>query len=238
MAAATDKDYSTLQDIREEAGLQHKLRYEELTGTANGSNKDFYTQNTYVVDRNYDDTLDTTDVVLYVNGAAVAVDSVNATSGKIVANAAPASNAEVTADYDKSDINDTKVTERRDEAISYVQTKLAGIVDYEAWTDATIPARIKSIVRMYASGLLLIRDYGSGADIDEASKDGYKRLKWAKDEIADYLKDVANNSDSTSEVGFSTKSDGNIFQRETDLTNNSYPEGSVDSQEAFMRKDT
>jgi hypothetical protein len=58
MAAVSDKDYSSYQDIREESGHYHLVKFEELTGLANGSNTVYYAKNTFIVDRNYNDVID------------------------------------------------------------------------------------------------------------------------------------------------------------------------------------
>ena len=237
MPAVTEKDYSSLQDIREEAGHQHLLRFEELSGLANGSNKDFYTKRTYIVDSNYNDVLDTGasgDVLVYVNDVGVTVDTLDANSGKVSLASAPANGARVLGTYYHSSINDTKVAKYRKEAISYVQRKINGIIDFGAWTDATIPPIVQTVVRIYAAGLILIRDQGLNADTENTSKDGYKRLSTAKSLLTEYLDEASSDSSSTAKASVSSRSDGNIFTRNRDLS--TFNEN-VGDTEHFMRGD-
>ena len=81
MAAVSDKDYSSYQDIREESGHYHLVKFEELTGLVNGSNTIYYAKNTFIVDRNYNDVIDVGaedgDFIAYVNDVAVSVSAVN-----------------------------------------------------------------------------------------------------------------------------------------------------------------
>ena len=237
MAAVTDKDYSSYQDIREEAGHQHLNKLEALSGLANGSNKIYTASRTYIVDSNYNDALDvgaSGDVVVYVNDVPVAVESIDANTGAITLVNAPANGATVLGTYYHSSLNDTKVDKYRKEAIDYVQRKINGIIDFGAWTDATAPPIIKTIVRIYAAGLILIRDHGLNADTENSSKDGYKRLSTAKSLLTEYLDEVSTATGSTARVSVSSRSDGNIFTRNTDLS--TYND-SVNPTDEFMRKD-
>ncbi len=238
MAVVTDKDYSSLQDIREEAGHQHLNKLEELTGLRNGSNTDYYVKRTYIVDSDYNDVLnvDTTsgDVIVYVNDVAVNVSAIDPNTGKVSLTNAPAEGATVLGTYYHSSINDIKVGKYRKEAISYVQRKINGIINFGAWTDADVPPIVQTVVRIYSAGLILIRDQGLNADTENTSKDGYKRLATAKSLLQDYLDDESNASGSTARVSVSAKSDGNIFRRNPDLS--TYND-SVSDTEHFMRRD-
>jgi len=236
--AVVELDYSSLQDIREESGHHHVNKLEELSGTKNGSNTVFYAKRTYIVDRNYNDTLDVAsasgDVIVYVNDVAVSVSAVNQDTGAITLAAAPANGATVLGTYYHSALSDIKVGQYRDEAIDYVQRKINGIIDFGAWTSETIPPIVKTVVRIYAAGLILIRDYGLNADTENSSKDGYKRLATAKSLLSDYLDEIIDVSTSTARTGVSSRSDGNIFTRNNDLS--TFNE-SVSQTEHFMRGD-
>lgn len=238
MAVVTDKDYSSLQDIREEAGHQHLNKLEALTGLANGSNTNYYVKRTYVVDSNYDDVLNvdtsTGDVVVYVNDSAVEVSAIDANTGKISLADAPANGATVLGTYYHSSINDTKVAKYRKEAISYVQRKINGIINFGAWTDADVPPIVQTVVRIYAAGLILIRDQGLNADTENTSKDGYKRLSTAKSLLGEYIDEESGGNANTARVRTSAKSDGNIFPRDTDLSG---LYSSSTTTDEFMRKD-
>ena len=104
------------------------------------------------------------------------------------------------------------------------------------WTDADdttgVPPIVQTVVRIYAAGLILIRDHGLNTDTENSSKDGYKRLSTAKSLLQDYLDEVGNASGSAARVTVSSASDGNIFERNTDLS--TWNE-SVSTTEAFMR---
>ena len=237
MAVVSEKDYSSLQDIREEAGHQHLNKLEALSGLANGSNKTYYSKRTYIVDSNYNDTLDvgaSGDVVVYVNDVAVAVESIDPNTGGITLVTAPANGATVLGTYYHSSVNDTKIAKYRKEAISYVQRKINGIIDFGAWEDTTIPPIVQTVVRIYSAGLILIRDQGLNADTENTSKDGYKRLSTAKGLLTEWLDEETDASGSTTRVSVSSRSDGNIFTRNRDLS--TYND-SVGDTEHFMRRD-
>ena len=238
MATVTDKDYSSLQDIREEAGHQHLNKLEALSGLANGANTDYYVKRTYIVDSDYNDVLnvDTTsgDVIVYVNDVAVNVSAIDPNTGKVSLTNAPAEGATVLGTYYHSSINDIKVAKYRKEAISYVQRKINGIINFGAWTDVDVPPIVQTVVRIYSAGLILIRDQGLSADTENTSKDGYKRLSTAKSLLTEYLDEESNASGSTAKVSVSARSDGNIFRRNKDLS--TYND-SVGDTEHFMRRD-
>jgi len=236
MAAVTDKDYSSYQDIREESGHYHLVKFEELTGLANGSNTIYYAKNTFIVDRNYNDTIDVGsvdgDFIAYVNDVAVQVNAVNVETGAITLASAPANGATVLGSYAKSALSDAKVDKYRKEAIDWAQRKLKGILDYTTWEDTDVPPTVKTFVRLYAGALILIRDYGLSADTEESSKDGYKKLASAKSILMDFINEIADASGSTARVVASGRSDGNLFARNTDLS--TYNE-SVSQDDSFMR---
>lgn len=235
MAAAVALDYSSLQDLREEAGLHHIEMGEALTGEADAANKYFYVSNKYVVDRDYDDALGPTDVIVYDDGTAVdlaATDPINAISGRIELLNAPAADSVMTADYGYSVASDALVIKRRAEAISWLQNKIRSTIDYTEWEGADVPDMLKTAIRLYGGGLLLIRDYGSSADTDLSSKDGYKKLDEARKILKDYLGDAADDSGSLGSNTVATKSDGNLFPRNRDLSSD-HPSSSDDDY--FMR---
>lgn len=239
MAAATDLDYSSLQDIREEAGHQHIVKLETPSGTVNGSNTVFTVGRTYIVDRDYNDVIDvgvSGDVIVYDDNVAVSVASVDTTTGVITLGAAPATSSVMLVTYAYSLLSDTKVGKYRDEAIDFVQRKISGIIDFGAWTDSDdstgVPPIVQTVVRIYAAGLILIRDHGLNTDTENSSKDGYKRLSSAKSLLDDYIKDVGGSAGGLSRVSVSSRSDGNIFERNTDLS--TWNE-SVSTTDTFMR---
>ena len=100
--------YATRQAIRKESGRQHRKSAERPSGVVNGVNTDFYTAKKYIVDRNDDDVLDPSDVVAYVDGAAVPVTGVDADTGLIQLATAPGNGTVVTADYQFSELSDAE----------------------------------------------------------------------------------------------------------------------------------
>jgi len=176
--------YETKQRILEEAGLVHAVRDEVPAGLVNGSNKVFTVAHKPLADRNYDDTIDAEDVTVYVNGSAVTVAGVDETDGEITLLSAPASNADITVDYNYAVVADQVVCDVRDEAQDFVDEYMDGTdtVPY-----SPVPATIRKITRFYAAGLLLARDYGSGADIENTSKDGYLKMDKAEAWLEKYV---------------------------------------------------
>jgi hypothetical protein len=215
-------NYTSLQAIREMAGVQNLNVKEVPTGSINSSNKKFYLYNLPPVDTLYAENggWTTADLVAYVNGAAVTVAAVVVATGEVELSAAPATNSVVEITYTHSAVTDARVTQVRLEAQSWINSRLEGIVDYSDWTYANRPALLATITDLYAGGLILIRDYGSSADTDLSSKDGYKKMKQAEELLAQYLKDVADNSGSTTSTEVYVTGNGNIFNRETDLADN------------------
>lgn len=240
MAAATDLDYCSLQRIREEAGLHHLSRFETLTGNANGSNTVFYGGRTYIVDRNYNDVIDTGsvngDVIVYVNDVAVQVNAVDATTGAITLAVAPATSSVVMATYAHCVLSDVSLGQYRDEAIDFVHRKISGIIDFGAWqggtTEPVVPPLVRTVVRIYAAGLILIQDQGLNTDTEDSSKDGYKRIATAKSLLDSYVEEAGGSAGASARVSVSSRSDGNIFHRYPDL---SKAYGDCDEDECFFR---
>lgn len=232
--AAEVKDYSTLQDIREEAGHQHQKVQESMVGSANGSNAIFYVAKLPLVDHNYDDAVGITDAIVYDDGVPVTISGINADTGAITLASAPANGSVMKASYWYSTVTDTRVTGVRLEAIDWLQKKLVGVIDYTAWEPSDVPPSLKTIVRLFAAALIMIRSYGENTDSELVSKNGYKKLTQAKALLTDYLESIADNSGTTTPVQATVKSDGNLFRRNTDLTNNDFDTNGTDE---FFHKD-
>ncbi len=210
-------DYVTLVGIRKEAGLHHEQKLQALTGSANGVNTIFYAPRTYIVDRNNDDALSSDDVIVYVNNVAVNVSAVNGITGAITLAVAPANGAVVKGTYAYSVAPDESVEEYREEAQDWLNRKVKSYINTDALTPETFPKIWRAIVRLYAAGLMLIRDYGTSADTDLSSKDGYEKRKTAKAMLDEWVTDQTDDADTTSPSGVTVKTDGNIFPRNTDL---------------------
>lgn len=234
--------YATRQAIRKESGRQHRKSAERPSGQVNGSNKDFYVAKKYVVDRTDDDLLTPSDVVAYVNGSAVVVTAVDGDNGKITLSAAPTSVQVVTTDYQFSELSDADIDEVRLEAESWLTGRVKNYVDVtifegsapgaDPFVAGNFPRTFSTIVKLYAAALILIRDYGSGADTDLTSKDGYKKLALAKSMLSDWLAEfIDDGGEGTRAPKPTMRSDGNIFRRSRDLS-----ESHPDQDDQFMRK--
>lgn len=168
--------YTTLQSIRESGGFQFKVEGSPLTGTCNGSNKTFYVPSSDkpLVDTNYSDTVTTADIVVYDDGVAVAVTSVNSSTGEIVLTAAPASSSIMTIDYSWSNLSDGYISEWRSKADSEIDGYLA---DRYARPLAEVPDLISSLSTELSASMIIMSNYAlSGGRGDE----GLKRAKEAR----------------------------------------------------------
>jgi hypothetical protein len=187
----TGEVYVWKQSILEEAGLAFVVHAEDtLTGNVDGTNKVFVTTYKPIIDSNYDDIVDASDVTLYVNGVPVPVGNVNPVTGAITAQTAPLVGATITADYMYSPIKDQTVCDVRQEAQTHIDEVMSTLepTPYANMADSpATPATIRRIARWIAAGMLLTRDYGSGSDTDGTSKDGKSKMKTAEEWLSKYL---------------------------------------------------
>lgn len=166
--------YETKQAILVEAGLSFSVRSEGLSGAIDGSNTVFTTAHAPLSDTNYDDVISVADVVVYVDGVPVTVAAVDATHGIITLQTAPlVSASEITADYRHCPVDDIELEKVRIEAQDHINEVMAD-VDPTPYT--TVPTTVRKMVRYYAAGMLLVRNYGSATGEDGTSKDGYKKM--------------------------------------------------------------
>lgn len=179
--------YVSLSAILDEAGLLHKELAENLDGTVDGTNKAFTTSHKPLVDANFDDNLDASDVVAYVDGVVAAVAKVDARSGTITLQQAPAVDSTVTADYCFTNIHHRVVWESRDEAQTHINEVMSTLESTPYANYPGTPPTIRKITRWLAAGMLLTRDYGSASGTDETSKSGSARMKMAEGWLTKYL---------------------------------------------------
>lgn len=171
--------YGTKQAILEEAGFSHPVTGEVLSGLSNAANKVFTTERKPLADTDYDDRVTVTDVTAYVDGSPVTVASVNAKTGAITLQAAPATEAVVTADYRYCVMPDAYVEQVRQEAADMISDAFEQVgLDLADHAPAT--ATLRKIERWYAAGALLLKDYGFQAETDQTSKDGDYKMKRAE----------------------------------------------------------
>jgi hypothetical protein len=188
--------YVTRQAVREEAGFQHVEENGSLTGVINGTNKVFMTEHKPIVDRDHSNTTNTEDVTVYVDGAPADVEILDDVAGVITLDTAPGEDVQLmTILYHHSQLSDAYVDQKISEATSIVHKALRanGIAypfDTEVDAQALYYPAIQYIVVLYAAGMALVRDYGSSADTEETSKDGYKKLATAKSELMKLIEDL------------------------------------------------
>lgn len=172
--------YVPKQAIYEEAGLYQRVTNDSLAGAANGSNTTFTTSQQPLIDTNYDDDVDTNDIIVFVNGTAVTAQGIDSDTGIVTLAAAPANAATVTASYRTSAITDDLVEQYRDEAQALIDEAMNSVdptpYDDENLYPNGVPATVKKMARTYAAGLMLIRDYGFNRDTQGTSKDGAMKL--------------------------------------------------------------
>lgn len=202
--------YVTRQAVREEAGFQHVEENGALTGVIDGTNKVFMTEHKPIVDANHSDTTTTEDITVYEDGSPVNVQIMDATAGVVTLETAPADTTELlTILYHHSQLTDAYVDQKIREATSIVHKafRANGIsfpfADDDDAQGVYYPT-IQYIVVLYAAGMALVRDYGSSADTEETSKDGYKKLSTAKSELMKLVQDLV-----ADELIGSSGSDGN-----------------------------
>ncbi len=214
-----DVNYITLKDIRVEAGMQNREHDQSPSGAVDGSNAAFYTNQTPLVDRDGDDEVDETDVTAFVDGSAVAVTSIDAETGLVTLTTPPAADKEVTIDYIWSPVDDELMTDLREEAQSWLNKRVKQYIDLTTITDENFPPEWRTICRLWAGAMIIIRDYGSGSDTDGSSKDGYKKLAAAKSLLQEWIDDQIGDTEDNALTPqqAAVTSDGNIFPRSTDL---------------------
>lgn len=215
-------NYITLKDIRVEAGMQNREHDQEVSGDVDGVNTDFYTNQTPLVDRGGDDLITVSDVTAFVDGSAVPISVIEPLTGLVRLQSAPDEGQSVTIDYVWSPVDDELMTDLRIEAISWVNRRVKKYIDLTTITADNFPPEWRTAARLWAGAMIIIRDYGSGTDTDGSSKDGYKKLGAAKSVLQDWIDDYSgtnNEEDAVAPTGPTVVSDGNIFPRSTDLSN-------------------
>lgn len=219
--------YETKQAILEEAGLSLIVLGEVLSGSVDGSNKAFTTTYGPITDSNDDDTIDNTDVTVYVDGVSVPVAAVNETSRTITLVTAPGLGTTVTADYRYSNITDAYVEKIREEAEDWINSAMDAI---DGTPYSTVPARVRQLTREYAAAKLLIREYGMNQNTDGTSKDGYNRLKMAQAALDKYI--AIGGSTGLSDV---SAADVEVYAEPDIFSTYSSTDGYINQDDVFMR---
>lgn len=184
--------YITRQEVREEAGFQHVEENASLTGVQDGANTVFMTEHKPIVGRRYINTISVEDVTVYEDGAPVNLSILDQDNGVVTLETAPSAEVALSIYYQHSQLTDTYCDKLIAESTSIVHRALRsnGIATpFDSEVEAQEPyyPAIQMIVRLYAAGLALTRDYGSNADTEETSKDGYKKMTTAKKELLELI---------------------------------------------------
>lgn len=208
--------YTTLQSIRQMANLQRLKKLESLGGLANASNRVFTMAKFPIVDSNYDDVTDATDIAITINGvplAAAGITSVDTDDGNVTLVAAPANGALVQCTYYYSPINDSMIAGLRTQAEGWLNRRVKNFIDISQLDASSFPADWATIIQFRAAGIALVNDYGQSADTDLSSKDGYLKMKTASDMLSEYIGDIMSQSDpdDTDPQQVSSASLGHIF---------------------------
>lgn len=192
--------YETLQNILEQAGLRQREKI-ELSGIS-GNALQIDTRG--ITDSNNDDILDSNDIRVIVDGADTIVSEVSE-DGKIVLAKPVDQNNLIKITFYSSPIRLGWVSKVRSEVVAELVP--LNICD-SVLKDNKYKPKITQIIRLWAAGMLLIKEYGFNEDVAGTSKDGYKLIEMAKEKASE-LKKLCNQSC----VTFNGKDDGDIFSK-------------------------
>lgn len=171
----SDKNFESVQAILEEAGLIH--RQQNINVEIQGSR--IILNDGIIADSNYNDLVDFEDVVVFCGGEKIEVSNIDAENG-VIELANNLKNGEIAnVSYNYSNVRQALVEKIRGEVLAEVRKVLA-ISTIEQNRDI-----VGYIVRIYAAGKLLVREYGFNQEIADTSKDGYRKIELAKAEIKD-----------------------------------------------------
>jgi hypothetical protein len=220
--------YASVQAIREGAGLLSHSTNETPSGIIDGTNKDFYSKRRPIVDSDNDDEVTVADARAFVNGVNVEIEEVEPSTGKIRLLVAPSVGNKVTVDYCSSSLTDEYIQGKQQEADSWIDLKLKGKVDKLPLNP--VPGIIVTVAELYASGLILTKDWGNRADTQLTSKDGYSKIKTARELLNDYILGIdQDEQNKTPDNAASVITDGDVFSRTVD-------EEYCDEEDMFMRR--
>lgn len=194
-----------IKDILQEAGLYHRQLLE-----FNDVNSSVISLGDYILaDINGDDTIDVKDVRVLVDNKLVKVTEVDTTNVLITLEKPVVSGQEVSVRFASSSVEPEYVEKVRTEALSEIISK---IPCESAWADDYKPT-LRYIQRLMAAGMLLVRDYGFNEDIENTSKDGYKKLELASEKLNTLIATVCGGACSRSAQGFAARDDGDLFSK-------------------------
>lgn len=199
-----------IKDILQEAGLYHRQLLE-----FNDVNSSVISLGDYILaDVNGDDTIDVKDVRVLVNNKLVKVTEVDTTNALITLEKPVVSGQEVSVRFASSSVEPECVEKVRTEALSEIISK---IPCEAAWAEDYNPT-LRYIQRLMAAGMLLVRDYGFNEDIENTSKDGYKKLELASEKLNTLIIMVCGEACSRSAQGFAARDDGDLFSKKPHIS--------------------
>lgn len=186
-----------IKDILQEAGLYHRQLLE-----FNDVNSSVISLGDYIL-------ADVKDVRVLVDNKLVKVTEVDTTNALITLEKPVVSGQEVSVRFASSSVEPEYVEKVRAEALSEIISK---IPCEAAWADDYKPT-LRYIQRLMAAGMLLVRDYGFNEDIENTSKDGYKKLELASEKLNTLIATVCGEACSRSAQGFAVQDDGDLFSK-------------------------
>lgn len=194
-----------IKDILQEAGLYHRQLLE-----SNDINSSVISLGDYILaDVNGDDTVDIKDVRVLVDNKPIKVIEVDTTNALITLENPVMTGQEVSVRFASSSVEPEHVEKIRTEALSEIISK---IPCEAAWAEDYKPT-LRYIHRLMAAGMLLVRDYGFNEDIENTSKDGYKKLELANEKLNTLIATVCGGACSKSAQGFAARDDGDLFSK-------------------------
>lgn len=207
--------FCSTSEVLYEAGQLKRFYGAKLIGTTDGANTIFTVEKAPIVDSNYDDTVDTTDVVAYDDGAVVATSTLVPGSGSITLSSAPAASSVMTVDYAWSMADTTMAAQYIAEATHWITTEMKQV---ETLTEP-VNVTIRKITRTYAAGLMMIAEYGTQGFSNESEKEGKRKIELAERWLAAYRMRVESNEKTESGADApSSSTDKRLFE-EYDSTN-------------------
>ena len=169
----SDKNFESVQAILEEAGLIH--RQQNISAEIQGNH--IILNDGIIADSNYNDLVDFEDVTVFCGGEKMEVSNIDAENG-VIELANNSKNGEIASvSYNYSNVRQALVEKIRGEVLAEIRKALA-VSTIEQNRDI-----VGYIVRIYAAGKLLVREYGFNQEITDTSKDGYRKIELAKAEI-------------------------------------------------------
>ena len=162
--------FSTIKAIRNEGGFQYEERSVDVYDinrdnpvVGDGTETEFYTKHIPIIDRDGDDEVTIADVVVYVNGTVVDIDTVDADQGLITLTDPPANNDIITVSYAWSSIDDSLISLYQQGAYGEIVSSLSRVYVMDV-ADVAINANftsspaqyfLESVERILAAGRLL-----------------------------------------------------------------------------------